>query len=257
MTMQCEIIKDLIPLMEDDVCSPQSKEAVLEHIQTCDNCRQFYEKAKIQPVFELSTDETAALKSMKKGFRKIKRKWAVSILLVIALIPIIFLAWGQLNGRGVSFTNINKIKIADAFLSDLKEGDYEAAFHHIDITPIKEDWLGEWFDEKTLENIEEDAQRVFCESASLLIDTGGITDYQFLAIDKQTDSYMLYYTVIVNGQEQELLLNVADQGIIRFSNHGSFIDDPVAHFGQWSEYLWEEYEGCYFDPETKQYIYYD
>ena len=68
---------------------------------------------------------------------------------------------------------------------------------------------------------------------------------------------MLYYTVIVDGQEQELLLNVADQGIIRFSNHGSFIYEPVAHFGQWSEYLWEEYEGCYFDPETKQYIYYD
>lgn len=257
MSIQCEIIKDLIPLMEDDVCSPQSKEAVLEHIQACDTCRQFYEKARIQPVFELDPDEKTALKSMKKGFRKIKRRWAVSILLVIALIPVIFLAWGQLKGRGISFTNISEIIIADTFLADLKKGDYKAAFNHIDITPLKENWLDEWFDEETLANMEKDAQRVFCESASLLIDNGGITDYQFLTIDKQADSYTIYYTVTVNGKEQELSLDVTDQGVNCFSSLGSFIDDPVSHFGQWSEYLWEEYKGCYFDPETKQYIYYD
>lgn len=257
MNMQCEIIKDLIPLMADDVCSPQSKQAVSEHIQTCDTCRQFYEKAKIHPVFTFSTDEEAALKSMRSGFRKIKRRWAVSILLVIAFIPVVFLSWGQWNGRGISFTNINEIIIADTFLKDLKNGDYEAAFDHMDITSIQEDWLNEWFDEETLENMENDAQRVFCESASMLIDQGGITDYRFLAIDKQADSYTIYYTVIVNGQEQELSLYVNDQGIERFSGHGSFIDDPLSHFGQWSEYLWEEYEGCYYDPETKQYIYHD
>ncbi|MDE5698329.1 MAG: zf-HC2 domain-containing protein [Lachnospiraceae bacterium] len=257
MNMQCEIIKDLIPLMEDDVCSLQSREAVLEHIQTCSVCRQFYETAKTQPVFELSTDETAALKSMKKGFRKIKRQWAASILLVIVFVPVIFLSWGQFNGRGISFTNINELRIANAFLRDLKTGNYEAAFSHIDIAQIKEDWLDEWFDEETLENIEEDAQRVFCESASLLVDDGGITDYQFLGIAKQIDSYKIYYSVIVNGTEQELSLYVNDQGIERFGGNGSFLDNPIAHFGQWSEYLWEEYEGCYFDPETMQYIYYD
>lgn len=253
--MRCEIIKDLIPLIEGDVCSPQSKEAVLEHIKTCDSCRLLYESSNIQPVFVLSTDETTAQKSIEKSFRKVKRRWVASILLVIFFVPIFFLAWGQFDGRGLSFTNINEIIIANAFLRDLKQGDYEAAFQHLNLEPMKERWLKEWFEEDKLENIKNDAQRVFLESASLLIDAGGIEDFQFLAIDKQPKHFTLYYTIVVNGTEQNLELDVTDKGITSILGYGSFIDDPVAHFGAWSEYLWQEYEGCYFDPETKQYMY--
>lgn len=253
--MKCEIIRDLIPLIEGDVCSPQSKEAVLEHIKTCDNCRQLYEHSKIQPVFELSTDETTAQKSIEKGFRKVKRRWVASILLVIFLVPICFLALGQFTGRGISFTNINEMIIADAFLRDLKQEDYEAAFLHLDIEPMKERWLKEWFDKDKLENIENDAQRVFLESASILKDVGGIESFRFLAIDEQAECYTIYYTIVVNGTEQKLELDVTNKGIKSIWGDGSFIDDPVAHFAAWSEYLWQEYEGCYFDPETKEYVY--
>lgn len=131
--MKCEIIKDLIPLVEDDVCSPQSKEAVLEHIQTCAACREVYEKIKIQPVFKVSADEETARKSLRKGFRKVKRRWAFSLVIVLCLVPIALLTWGQFSGRGMSFTNLNKIRIADTFLRDLKKGNYEAAFKHVNI----------------------------------------------------------------------------------------------------------------------------
>lgn len=257
MKMQCEIIRDLIPLMEDDVCSPQSRDAVLGHIKTCADCRQLYENAKIQPVFELRTEEAIAQKSIKRGFRKVKRRWAASILLVVFLIPIVFLTWGQVSGRGVSFTNIHEILIAESFLRDLTKEDYEAAFSHMDIDSMKEEWLAEWFDEEKLENFAEDAQRVFCESASLLTEIGGIQDFEFLAIDQQPDFYRIYYTIAVNGEQQELSLGVTDDGIEYFFGNGSYIDDPVAHFGLWSEYLWQEYKGCYLDPETHQYRYRD
>lgn len=255
MKMQCEIIRDLIPLIEDDVCSLQSKEAVLEHIKTCERCRQLYENSRIKLSFELSVDEDKAQKSIKKGFKKIKRRWMASILMILLLFPITLLSWGQIQGRGLSFTNINEFMIANAFFADLKRGDYDSAFLHLDIESLREEWLNEWFDKEKLENFENDAQRVFHESASLLIDAGGIENYEFLAIDDNGDYYRIYYTLVVKGKEEVVMLDVSNHGIQHFVGSGSFIDDPMAHFGEWSEFLWQEYEGCYYDPETKQYVY--
>ncbi len=39
MKISCEIIKDLLPLYIDGVCSNDSKEAIEEHISDCDNCK--------------------------------------------------------------------------------------------------------------------------------------------------------------------------------------------------------------------------
>lgn len=253
--MQCEIIRDLIPLLEDDVCSEQSKKAVLEHIKECEECRQIYESTKIHPEFVLNVEEKATKQAIDKGFRKIKRRWLASTLAVLIMVPIIYLSWGQYQGRGISFTNINELVIARAFLADLEQDNYEAAFHHWDLEPMKERWIKEWFDEEKMENIEEDAMRVFCESASLLKNIGGIDNPKFLAIDEQADHYTIYYTIVVNDKEEEFTLNVTNKGIISMNGEGSFIDDPIAHFGAWSEYLWQEYENCYFDSETQQYIY--
>lgn len=110
-------------------------------------------------------------------------------------------------------------------------------------------------EEEKLENMEEDARRVFCKSAELLKNAGGIEKPKLLAIDEQLDRYVIYYTIEVNGKEQEFSMDATDRGIIGFAGDGSFIDDPVAHFGEWSEFLWQEYEGCYFDAETNQYVY--
>lgn len=255
MKMQCEIIRDLIPLMEDDVCSEQSKKAVLEHIEECKECRRLYGTAQIHPEFVLNVEEIVTKEVLDKGFKKIKRRWLAATFAILLVVPILYLSWGQYYGRGLAFTNINELVIARAFLNDLEKEDYEAAFYHLNLEPMKERWIGEWFEEEKLENIERDAKRVFCESAKLLKNVGGIENPKLLAIDEQLDHYTIYYTIIVNGKEEELTLDVTDRGVIGFSGNGSFIDDPVAHFGEWSEFLWQEYEGCYFNPETNQYVY--
>lgn len=40
----CELIKDLLPLYADEVCSEESRKAVAEHISQCDECRKELEK---------------------------------------------------------------------------------------------------------------------------------------------------------------------------------------------------------------------
>lgn len=41
--MDCNIIKDLIPLYKEGICSKESKELVEEHIKTCKSCRDYYQ----------------------------------------------------------------------------------------------------------------------------------------------------------------------------------------------------------------------
>ncbi len=40
MNNECEIVKDLLPLYADDICSDSSKQLVEEHISTCTDCKQ-------------------------------------------------------------------------------------------------------------------------------------------------------------------------------------------------------------------------
>lgn len=41
--MNCDVVKDLIPLCIDGCCSEESEKIVKEHIESCDACRQLFE----------------------------------------------------------------------------------------------------------------------------------------------------------------------------------------------------------------------
>ena len=44
MSNNCDMIKDLLPLYADDVCSDESRKTVEEHIKECADCRTELEK---------------------------------------------------------------------------------------------------------------------------------------------------------------------------------------------------------------------
>lgn len=37
--LDCEIVRDLLPLYHDGVCSPKSRETVAEHLESCEDCQ--------------------------------------------------------------------------------------------------------------------------------------------------------------------------------------------------------------------------
>ena len=41
--MNCDIVRDLLPLYADGLCSEESRKAVEEHLKSCEACRSFYE----------------------------------------------------------------------------------------------------------------------------------------------------------------------------------------------------------------------
>ena len=257
MRLSCEIVEDLIPLYEDGVCSSQSREAVEEHLQACDKCRQLITSARNVAIPTAEPEKPAADRVVLKSFRKIRLRWWVSLLLIVVLIPFGILGWNQYQGDGIHFTNLHERFLAETFLFRLQKGDYEGAYSRIDIEPMKAYFLAEWFDIDTLANMEEDGLRIFCQVAAGVEEIGGITEYEYIGIRKTPFDYELIYSVTVAGESRKLEVTVTDNGIQSFHCDGSFLEDPLANFAIWGEYLWQFYEGCYFDPETGGYIYYD
>lgn len=75
--MNCNIVKDLIPLYIDRCCSKESEKVVEEHIRDCDDCKKLLEDMKS------SSDLINVLQSP-KTFRKLN-DWKASVLQSVLL----------------------------------------------------------------------------------------------------------------------------------------------------------------------------
>lgn len=263
MKLVCEIVEDLLPLYADKVCSEQSRQAVAEHLHSCEKCRKMMECTHGIPVLHIEPNQPAADKAVKKGFKKIRFRWWASILTIIALIPIAFLGWNEYSAQGVAYSNQHELTIGNGFLDCLVEHRYTLAYNYLDIRELKQEWLQEWFSEEKLANMEDDALAKFCEMGGKLDEAGGIDSYEYIGISLSgvetdgTQVYRISYRVQFDGKGIVVNLDVSEDGVEGFHGGGSFIDDPLAQFSIWAEYLWQDYQGCYFDPETGKYVYYD
>lgn len=263
MKVTCEIIEDLLPLYVDSVCSVQSREAVEQHLRECETCRSAFESTRDVSVPCIEPDSPAADKAVKKGFRKLRIRWWVTVFVILALIPIVFLGWNEYNGRGAAYANLHELILGNQFMNCLAEHRYRLAYNYLDIAELKQEWLEEWFDEETLANMEDDALKKFCEMGAVLDEAGGIESYQYIGVSligEETDGtkvYQIVYKIRFGGKERLVELHVSDEGVEQFSGGGSFVDDPLAQFSIWAEYLWQDYQGCYYDPVLQEYVYYD
>lgn len=91
MKKNCEVIKDLIPLYADDVCSAESKKMVENHLKNCNECKEILETIKKDEKSKNSIEKetmTSFYKTIKK--RKIK---AVIISLIVFIIVVLLIKY--------------------------------------------------------------------------------------------------------------------------------------------------------------------
>ena len=108
--MKCEIIKDLIPLSAEGLCSEESEKEITEHIRTCETCRLLYEKSpettsEVLPI----PDEKETFKKVSWAFRKLTLKSGITAVLLIAILVVLgWLTYGQIAkyDGAVSFETI-------------------------------------------------------------------------------------------------------------------------------------------------------
>lgn len=124
MKISCEIIRDLIPLYEDEVCSEKSREAVEKHLKGCEECRKMA-GISLSVTEEQTEDEAEVLQTAKEGFRKIRRRWALSLIAVVLVIPVLLLSANQIRGKGLCFTNVDDMMTAEKFIKTVEKGEYK------------------------------------------------------------------------------------------------------------------------------------
>lgn len=86
----CGMIKDLLPLYADSVCSEESRKAVAEHIADCDECRGELEKMG-RDIAVAGENDISTIKRIKKRILIEKIVIIAAVLLVVVIPGIIML----------------------------------------------------------------------------------------------------------------------------------------------------------------------
>ena len=77
MNISCEIVKDLLPLYHDGVCSDDSKRMIEEHLNDCDNCT--FELQAMDN--ELSINTTTQNLTEAEAVKNLSKKWKKGMIL--------------------------------------------------------------------------------------------------------------------------------------------------------------------------------
>lgn len=96
MKISCEVIKDLLPLYQDGICSDESRKIVEEHLQSCDKCRELFNNMNQKIDVSGNMDRYEEIADLKKLSKKWNRqmmfsmlKGAFSALIMVAIVFII------------------------------------------------------------------------------------------------------------------------------------------------------------------------
>ncbi len=133
--LPCEIITDLLPLYIDGLCTDESKKAVETHLGTCPDCSQrlAYMSSELSPGGSLQASSAAAdqaqeRKRVKRGIKKLRHRWAASLLATVLILPLLFLTVNQIRGEGLAFTNLDDFVKCYRWCLLMKNGQYGEAF---------------------------------------------------------------------------------------------------------------------------------
>ncbi|MGV8983959.1 sigma factor [Clostridium sp.] len=89
----CEIVRDLLPLYYDDVCSSESSTSVEEHLLGCDTCKKYFDSMS-DDFIQTNGEKTAekAKSNILKGIKKklLRKNVMISVISVICAITVLF-----------------------------------------------------------------------------------------------------------------------------------------------------------------------
>ena len=93
-TLPCEICRDLLPLVQDGVASPESEALVKAHIETCASCRALWDALPAAGTAPARPDDTAVLKTVRTHVRL----WLLVVVVVGLALGMAVLNSGRATG---------------------------------------------------------------------------------------------------------------------------------------------------------------
>ena len=114
----CEVIKDLIPLYVDDVCSEKSKVLIEEHLAECEECRKYLEALKGElPPMTVEAEEAEIKKSEVMFFKSVKNKLMIKKLAFCGALLAIAFALFVIYENPMGNEMLHKIPLLDKRIS--------------------------------------------------------------------------------------------------------------------------------------------
>ncbi|MGL5750459.1 MAG: zf-HC2 domain-containing protein [Paraclostridium sp.] len=115
--VSCDVIKDLIPLYYDDICSKDTRHLVDNHIKECQCCSEELKQLNSNIDFKIEMNQEkdkAVIKSLSNIWKKENRKslFKGAMYAIIATVTVALLYFGYLNMR-------EKMLLKDAFIFDI------------------------------------------------------------------------------------------------------------------------------------------
>ena len=249
MKLSCDIVQDLLPLYEDDLCSQATREAVEEHLRECETCGKQHAAVQELTEPEVEVKPKQEKKAAAKSFKKIRNRWIASIVVVLLLIPVLYLGVGQVRGVGPSFSNLRQIYLGNRFMQCMEAGDYEKAFEYLDLRNTKQQWLEEGhIPAEELDHFEEDTKARFLELGEELEQAGGIQNVRYIGVNGYADhfvgdyEYEIWFAAEYKGVDRQIILWVTKDGVD--SGHAELsLTDPLEAMVSWNYTMYNQYTG--------------
>jgi len=86
MNVTCNVIRDLLPVYHDDICSPDSRALVEEHLHGCEKCRAELAAMDADMTIPHPAPEIEAMQKLNRTWKKVKRKSLAKGLMAAALV---------------------------------------------------------------------------------------------------------------------------------------------------------------------------
>ena len=265
MNIPCRVIEDLLPMYHDKVCSEESTALVEEHVKSCPQCSRMLSDLSTELfVSEESVDDIQPLKKIQKEYRKLRMGWLVAVLAILVLIPMVLLLGNREKETAPEFTQEEALAVGEAFMTALTDGDYATAFSYCDVDAKRREWMeSHGYTEAELTNLEADGLNKFCQQGEKLEDLGGIDACKLIMISELgydgqgNEEYSLYYTVRFDGKDESFSFSITENGIWSMGAADGLLSHPLQLITIWGEWLWQDYNNCYWDLDAKTYVYYD
>lgn len=206
--MKCEIIKDLLPAYCDCVCSLETAAEIESHTQSCDGCKKLLEdyRSDIKPLNKVEPE---------KSFRKIKREFFRSKLVIAALVILLagilcaagYLTYGQIvrEPNIPSFETIIVSKKAKKIVEKLCFGDIDYVMENIEIYQAGEDL---WSNQLEIND--------YCRSVLTEFYETSLHGKEF-KLEKRTEGYTQFVTETGFIPSAEIIISDSSNNILEFT----------------------------------------
>lgn len=117
----CEVIRDLLPLYIDEVCSPDSRSLVEDHLRTCEDCRRLLEKMgeDCRISGEAAQQEETVIKNMAAGWKKsVRKNFLKGAVLAVAMVLLLAGAFWGLSHWPLSAVPVDVVRAEAVYDGD-------------------------------------------------------------------------------------------------------------------------------------------